>query len=108
MQTLSIAKHVLIASRMVTSLVYYGLLLNAADLAGNTYINFLLSAIVEIPAYVFAGACQQYFGRRLPLSGCMFVAGLCLIISGFIPSGKHPLLYRVWELSANFKYHSSI
>ena len=87
---------------MVISLVYFGLLLNSADLAGNTYINFLLSASVEIPAYVFAGACQQYVGRRLPLSGCMLVAGLCLIISGFIPSGKHPLLYRVYCITGIF------
>ena len=91
-----IAKQMLLASRTVISLVYFGLLLNSADLAGNTYINFLLSASVEIPAYVFAAGCQQYFGRRLPVSCCLLVAGLCLIISGLIPSGKNQSHLKSW------------
>lgn len=40
--------------RLVTSLVYYGLSFNADDLAGNMYLNFALSGIVEIPAYILA------------------------------------------------------
>lgn len=41
-------------NRLVTSLVYYGLSFNADDLAGNMYLNFALSGIVEIPAYLLA------------------------------------------------------
>ena len=36
----------------VNSGTYYGLSLHAADLGGNPYLNFLLSAAVEIPAYL--------------------------------------------------------
>lgn len=40
--------------RLVTSAVYYGLGFNSDDLAGNMYLNFALSGIVEIPAYLMA------------------------------------------------------
>lgn len=39
-------------SWFVNSGTYYGLSLHAADLGGNPYFNFLLSAAVEIPAYL--------------------------------------------------------
>ena len=35
----------------VNSGTYYGLSLGASNLGGNPYINFLISAAVEIPAY---------------------------------------------------------
>ena len=40
--------------RLVTSTVFYGLGFNSDDLAGNFYLNFALSGIVEIPAYLLA------------------------------------------------------
>ena len=42
--------------RCVSSLVYYGLSLSTGSLAGNRYLNFFLSGIVEIPAYLVAAA----------------------------------------------------
>ena len=38
-------------NRMVNSLVYYGLSLSTSALAGDPYLNFFLSGLVEIPAY---------------------------------------------------------
>lgn len=37
--------------RFVNTLVYYGLSLSTSELAGDRYLNFFLSALVEIPAY---------------------------------------------------------
>ena len=36
-------------------MVYYGLGFNSGNLAGNIYLNFALSGLVEIPAYITAG-----------------------------------------------------
>ena len=36
-------------------MVYYGLGFNSGNLAGNYYVNFALSGLVEIPAYIMAG-----------------------------------------------------
>ena len=37
---------------MSTAIVYYGISLNTANLAGNPYVNFCVSGCVEIPALV--------------------------------------------------------
>ena len=45
--------------RMVVTLVYYGLSLSTAQLAGNRYVNGFLNAVVEIPAYT-----SSYFALK--------------------------------------------
>ena len=37
--------------RFVNSLVYYGLSLSTAELAGDRYVNFFISGVVEFIAY---------------------------------------------------------
>ena len=41
-------------NRLVTSGVYYGLGFNSGSLAGEFYLNFAASGLVEIPAYILA------------------------------------------------------
>merc|ERR1711860_152743 len=41
----------------VTTMVYYGLSMNAAGLAGDVYLNFSLLALTEVPGYL-----ASYFG----------------------------------------------
>lgn len=45
---------VLFLPRCVTSMVYYGLSFNSGNLAGDFYLNFAASGLVEIPAYLLA------------------------------------------------------
>ena len=40
--------------RIVVTLAYYGLSLNAADLGGNMFVNFVAIMLIEVPSYVFA------------------------------------------------------
>ncbi len=70
----------------VNSGTYYGLSLGASDLGGNPYINFLLSAAVEIPAYAMNLILlnNPRVGRRLALCGFMLIAGLALTITIFV------------------------
>ena len=44
----------ILACSIVATVVYYGLLLSAGQLAGNLYINNFISGFVEIPAYTSA------------------------------------------------------
>merc|ERR1711923_443659 len=69
----------------VCSGTYYGLSLSASNLGGNPYINFLIYAAVEIPAYAFNLVVlnNPRVGRRLALSGCMLFAGVVLTITIF-------------------------
>ncbi|CAD5117723.1 DgyrCDS6470 [Dimorphilus gyrociliatus] len=72
----------------VNSLVYYGLSLSTSSLAGDPYLNFFLSGLVEIPAYIVSAFALQYFGRRWPI--CIFhtIAGMSLLIAIFLPGGR--------------------
>ena len=71
----------------VISGTYYGLSLSASNLGGNPYINFFISAAVEIPAYAINLLIlnKPKIGRRLALCFPLLVAGLVLTITIFVP-----------------------
>lgn len=81
----------------VNALVYYGLSLHTGKLAGNKYVNFIISGAVEFPAYLLNIALMYSMGKRLPTSGVMIFGGLSCILmavaqgtvaSGFSMFGK--------------------
>ncbi|XP_074649709.1 organic cation transporter protein-like [Tubulanus polymorphus] len=71
----------------VNCLVYYGLSLSAAELAGDRFLNFFLTALVEIPATICCMCVlDSRAGRRISLIGFHVLAGISLILLVFIPS----------------------
>ncbi len=46
-----------------------------SDLGGNPYLNFMISAAVEIPAYAIILMILNKFGRKIPLCVFMTIAG---------------------------------
>jgi OCT family organic cation transporter-like MFS transporter 4/5 len=46
--------------------VYYGISFNTSDLAGDPYLNFTLSAIVELLAVLMCEVTLDRFGRKIP------------------------------------------
>ena len=56
--------HPLHISRMVVSMVYYGLALNSGNLAGDLYFNFFLNTAVEIPAHLIPLVLLDRIGRK--------------------------------------------
>ncbi|XP_012284972.1 organic cation transporter protein isoform X2 [Orussus abietinus] len=77
---------------LVNSGTYYGLSWNSSDLGGNTHLNFVISGIVEVPAYTFLIFTLNRWGRKSILAGCMLVAGLCLLGTQFVPADMPWLL----------------
>ena len=71
----------------VNSGTYYGLSLGSPDLiaGGNPYINFFLSAAVEIPAYVLNLLLLNRVGRRAALSGFLLFGGAVLLAIYAVP-----------------------
>jgi OCT family organic cation transporter-like MFS transporter 4/5 len=69
-------------------------------LAGNEYLNFLISGAVEIPGYFVAGVSIRYFGRRWPLCVTMAVGGIALLVTMGIPDGRLLMkllkFYQLW------------
>ncbi|CAD5112887.1 DgyrCDS2097 [Dimorphilus gyrociliatus] len=68
----------------VNALVYYGLSLNTGSLAGDKYVNFIISGAVEFPAYALNIFVMYYLGKRLPISSVMVFGGLGCILASFV------------------------
>uniref|UniRef100_A0A8D8RIR3 Organic cation transporter protein n=1 Tax=Cacopsylla melanoneura TaxID=428564 RepID=A0A8D8RIR3_9HEMI len=69
----------------VCNLIYYGLSWNTSNLGGNMYINFVISGLVEIPAYTLNMLCLDKFGRKMFLCPYLILSGLCLTMTIFVP-----------------------
>ncbi|XP_071798964.1 organic cation transporter protein-like isoform X1 [Asterias amurensis] len=69
----------------VALLAYLGATLNAANLAGNKYINVLLLGVVELPGYLIIHFTMTWWGRRPSLSLFFLVAGLASITTALLP-----------------------
>uniref|UniRef100_A0A336KAG2 CSON004020 protein n=1 Tax=Culicoides sonorensis TaxID=179676 RepID=A0A336KAG2_CULSO len=64
--------------------VFYGLSLNSVNLIGNKYLNFTLVSLIEIPGYSMAWYAMNKIGRRLSLSGSLFLCGITCIGGAFV------------------------
>ncbi|CAH1781929.1 unnamed protein product [Owenia fusiformis] len=71
---------------LINALVYYGLGLNTRNLAGDPYLNFFFSGLVEIPGVAVVHLTIDRFGRKPVLCGFMLFGGLACICTSFIPT----------------------
>lgn len=53
-----------ILNRMVVSMTYYGLSLNTGNLAGDFYLNYFLTAVMDFPAYTLCLMLMDRWGRK--------------------------------------------
>lgn len=65
--------------------VFYGLSLTAVSVAGNKFTNFILVALIELPAYVVFYFTMDRFGRRSTLSVSLILSGISCISFAFVP-----------------------
>ncbi|XP_048512987.1 organic cation transporter protein-like [Athalia rosae] len=70
---------------VITS-AYYGLSWNSGNLGGDLYLNFALVALVELPGHMLPYFTMDRWGRKIMLCGCMFLAGVVLLLAQFVPS----------------------
>ena len=92
---------------MVISMSYYGLTLSSVELSGDIYINFFLSALMEIPAYIICLLVRRKWptsdlrqehsnvmiiflkivdgiGRKTTIIGSLAITGSCCIAAAHI------------------------
>lgn len=72
---------------ITVTFIYYGLSINSVSLAGNMYINYILTALVEIPGYAFSVLTLDFFGRKKSIMTAYTICGLSLIGLAFTPIG---------------------
>jgi hypothetical protein len=73
----------LLLSRLVNSLVYYGLSFNSGNFGANIYLNIFLAGVVELPAYLVTMVVLDRFGRRYILTAFMVAGGAACL--GCVP-----------------------
>lgn len=70
---------------ITVTFIYYGLSINSVSLAGNMYLNYILTALVEIPGYVISVLTLDRFGRKKSIMTAFAICGLSLIGLAFTP-----------------------
>ena len=69
---------------LVITMIYYGLSLNAASLAGNIYVNFALLSLCEVPGYAISYLGMRFAGRRTTLALSLLVGGFSCLVSSIV------------------------
>lgn len=67
--------------------LFYGLTLNSVSLAGNSYLDFILTSLVEVPAYFACYFVVDRIGRRASQAGSFLLTGGACIAFIFVPLG---------------------
>ncbi|KAI3457018.1 hypothetical protein Pfo_013681 [Paulownia fortunei] len=80
-----------VAINFFCSIVYYGLSLNVVNLETNLYLNVLLNAVAEMPAFLLTALLLDKFGRK-PLSiGTQWFSGAFCLVGGLLKG------YGMWK-----------
>ncbi|PNF42889.1 hypothetical protein B7P43_G12899 [Cryptotermes secundus] len=66
--------------------VFFGLSLTSVSVGGNKFTNFILVALIELPAYVVFYFAMDRFGRKSTLSASLILSGISSISFAFVPT----------------------
>ncbi|XP_074660953.1 putative transporter B0252.3 [Tubulanus polymorphus] len=78
-----------------TSFTYYGMTLGTSVMVGNRFVNFMLSAVVELPSYLVTQVLITCFGRRPTMILAYSLTGVSLVAANLIPEKSGRPLYTV-------------
>ncbi|CAD5217800.1 unnamed protein product [Bursaphelenchus xylophilus] len=79
--------------------IYYGLSLFSTELAGNRYLNFVLSGLVEAPSYLVSPYCLRVLGRQWFVSLSHFITAVAFLGVMFI---TNPTIFLILWLIGKF------
>lgn len=80
---------ILLTNWLTNTLVYYGISFNTTELIGDPYLNFFLSILVEFVAILACQFTLERFGRKVPYSINMALAGAALLCVQFAPESNY-------------------
>lgn len=73
--------------RFFLNMTFHGISFFTGKLAGNPYVNFIISNVVEIIGILLIQLTVGRFGRKLPYATALAIAATILIVEFFIPLG---------------------
>ncbi|XP_052741133.1 organic cation transporter protein-like [Bicyclus anynana] len=71
-----------------SALVYYGMSVNAVNMSGNRYLNYMAVASVDIPGYWVAVLLMSRIGRRPVLIAAYWICAACQLGYIFLPTSE--------------------
>ncbi|XP_068268913.1 solute carrier family 22 member 2-like [Nyctibius grandis] len=80
---------ILMYNWFTSSILYQGLIMHMGVAAGNMYLDFLYSALVEFPAAFIIIITIDRVGRRYPWAAANLVAGAACLVTALIPEDIH-------------------
>lgn len=72
---------------VTNTLVYYGMNINSVNMTGNSYLNYVAVAAIEIPGYWTAILLLDRIGRKPVLIGAYWLCAGCQFAFAFMPEG---------------------
>lgn len=75
-----------VAINFLCSVVYYGLSLNVVNLETNLYLNVLLNAVAEMPAFTITAVLLDKFGRKPLAIGTLWFSGFFCFLGSLMTS----------------------
>ncbi|KAI8432140.1 hypothetical protein MSG28_004620 [Choristoneura fumiferana] len=66
----------------------YGLSINSVSLNGDKYVNYALSAAVQVPSFVITTCLMDKFNRKVVLMWSFVACGVLCVSQPFIPNSK--------------------
>ncbi|KAM1057349.1 organic cation/carnitine transporter 4-like [Malus sylvestris] len=73
-----------VAINFLCSVVYYGLSLNVVNLETNLYINVLLNAVAEMPAFTITAILLDKYGRKPLAIGTLWFSGVFCFLGSLV------------------------
>lgn len=90
---------------ITTVLSYYALTLNATSLAGNIFLNFILSFVADMPSCLFIYAFVDRLGRRYSITLAHSMLGAGCITMAFLPKSQSQTIMAMYLMG---KFASSV
>lgn len=76
----------------------YALLLNMEDLAGDMFVNFLVSMFTDVPIFVYVFFVCDRWGRRNSLISVLFLLTLSLLAMAWTPKDFPKLVFLIYSV----------
>lgn len=64
--------------------IYYGISMHSVSISGNLYLNYIIVALIEMPAYLVTYFTLDKYGRRITMALSLLLAGVGCISFIFI------------------------